>query len=63
MKSELDKSLILQYFEQGGVITVGNYRQPKREERTFRNNRGSIFNSSRKTITLRNQGLRGSGKA
>lgn len=63
MKPELDKSLILQYFEKGGVIHVGPYKQPRREERTFRNNRGSVFNSSRKTITLRNQGLRGSGKA
>ena len=50
--------LILEYFERGGCITVGQYRKPRKEELTFRNDRGSAFNVGRKALTLRQQGIR-----
>lgn len=62
MKPTIDKSLIYQYFERGGVVHVAPYRQPRIEECTFRNNRGSVFNTGRKSISLRNQGFKGANK-
>ena len=53
------QTLVLTYFERGGCITVGKYKQPKKDERTFRNDRGSVFNAGRKQITLRKLGLKG----
>ena len=55
--------MILAYFKRGGCITVGQYRQPKKSERTFRNDRGSVFNAGRKQITLRKLGLKGRSAA
>lgn len=49
--------LILEYLERGGCITVGQYHKPRREELTFRNDRGSAFNVGRKALTLRKQGI------
>ena len=52
------KNLVLEYFERGGCITVGKYRKPKKSDRTFRNDRGSVFNAGRKQITLRKLGYK-----
>lgn len=49
--------LILEYFERGGCIKVGQYRKPRKEELTFRNDRGSAFNVGRKALTLRQKGI------
>jgi hypothetical protein len=53
--------MILTYFERGGCITVGKYKKPKKSERTFRNDRSSVFNAGRKQITLRKLGYKASG--
>ena len=50
-------TLILAYLESGGCITVGVYHKPRKEELTFRNDRGSAYNVGRKAVTLRNQGV------
>lgn len=51
------ETLILEYIERGGCITVGQYHRPRREELTFRNDRGSAFNVGRKALTLRKEGI------
>ena len=50
--------LILEYFERGGCIKVAKYRKPRKAELTFRNDRGSAFNTGRKAITLRQAGYK-----
>jgi hypothetical protein len=58
MFSEKDL-LVLEYLEKGGKIKIGKYYKPKKEELTFRNDRGSVYNAGRKQITLRRLGFRG----
>ena len=52
------KNLVLTYFERGGCITVGKYKRPKKSDRTFRNDRGSVFNAGRNIITMRKLGYK-----
>jgi hypothetical protein len=58
METMNTNQLILEYFERGGCITVAKYRKPKKAELTFRNDRGSAFNTGRKAITLRHAGFK-----
>jgi hypothetical protein len=49
--------LILAYLESGGCITVAEYRKPRKEELTFRNDKGSTYNIGRKAATLQSKGI------
>lgn len=49
--------LVLAYLESGGCITVGKYRKPRKEELTFRNDKGSTYNIGRKALTLQSKGI------
>jgi hypothetical protein len=49
--------LVLAYLESGGCITVGEYRKPRKEELTFRNDKGSTYNIGRKALTLQSKGI------
>lgn len=49
--------LVLSYLENGGCITVGEYRKPRKEELTFRNDKGSTYNIGRKALTLQSKGI------
>jgi hypothetical protein len=49
--------MVLAYLESGGCITVGEYRKPRKEELTFRNDKGSTYNIGRKALTLQSKGI------
>lgn len=49
--------LVLAYLESGGCITVSKYRKPRKEESTFRNDKGSTYNIGRKALTLQSKGI------
>ena len=49
--------LVLAYLESGGCITVAQYCKPRKEELTFRNDKGSTFNIGRKAMTLQSKGI------
>lgn len=50
-------TLILAYLERGGSIKVGVYRKPRKEELTFRNDKGATANIGRKALTLQSKGI------
>ena len=35
---------IKQFLEAGGKVIVGKYKKPRKEEKTFRNNKFSVYN-------------------
>ena len=49
--------LVLTYLESGGCITVGQYCKPRKEELTFRNDKGATANIGRKALTLQSKGI------
>jgi len=47
--------LVLAYLESGGCITVGQDCKPRKEELTFRNDKGSTYNIGRKAAKLQSK--------